>query len=150
MRFVHQGVPVNNQPEMHDIEKAYAAQFIDKEVLLISTSRGVFSTFAKEIFRRRGIVYGCVCDENYNAIITKAENEYELEPMHGSKYVWSWAGNSFPEIKRYLKNGKIVLFSGLPCQAAGLRNYLGRDYDHLFVLSFFAEVLPALLHFMSI
>ena len=135
--------PAMNMPETYDIKDAYAAQLVDKESLQRSTSGGVFSAFSNEIFRRDGIVYGCVWDKNYNAVITKAENEDELEPMHGSKYVWSWAGDTFPEIKRYLENGRTVLFSGLPCQAAGLRNYLGRDYDRLYILTFFCGGVPS-------
>ena len=135
--------PAMNMPETYDIKEAYAAQLVDKEVLQRSTSGGVFSAFSKEIFRRDGIVYGCVWDENYNAVIKKAANKDELDPMHGSKYVWSRAWDTFSEIKSYLENGRTVLFSGLPCQAAGLRNYLGRDYDCLYIITFFCGGAPS-------
>ena len=67
--------PVNHRPETHPVQVAYAAQINDQNALKESTSGGLFTAFAREIFRRSGVVYGCVWDENYNAVIKKAENE---------------------------------------------------------------------------
>ena len=49
------------------------------------------------------------------------------KPMRGSKYVWSWAGDTFPEIKKYLEAGRTVMFTGL-------KNYLRKDYDNLYMM----------------
>ena len=129
--------------QMHPIQAAYAAQILDEEALKESTSGGLFTVLSREIFRRNGVVYGCVWDEDYNAVIRKAENEEELKPMRGSKYVWSWAGDSFPEIEKELKEGRIVMFTGLPCQVGGLKNYLKRDYDNLYLVDFFCGGAPS-------
>ena len=129
--------PSVNFPASNKIRVSYAAQIKDKEALEKSTSGGMFTAFAREIFRRDGIVYGCVWDQDYNAVVVGAEDEYGLEAMRGSKYVWSWAGDTYPEIKKQLTDGRTVLFTGLPCQAAGLRNYLGKDYDNLYIIVFF-------------
>ena len=139
--------PVLNPLDRHAILAAYAAQCLDKEALKESTSGGVFTVFAREIFRRGGVVYGCVWDEEYNAVIRRAENEEEMKPMRGSKYVWSWAGGLFREIKTFLDAGRTVLFSGLPCQVAGLKNFLKKDYDKLYLLDCLCSGSPSPLVF---
>lgn len=135
--------PALYQPSTEKARAAYAAQIKDRDTLKNSTSGGVFSLLAREIFRRGGVVYGCAWDAQYNAVITKAENEAELAPMRGSKYVWSWVGDTFPEIKAYLESGKTVLFTGLPCQVAGLKNYLKQPYENLYLMDFFCGGAPS-------
>ena len=141
--------PAINMPQTHEIQQAYAVQLLDKEALKDSTSGGVFTVLSREIFRRGGVVYGCVWDENYNAVIRCAHNEEEMKPMRGSKYVWSWAGDTYPEIKQQLEAGQTVMFTGLPCQVAGLRNYLRRDYENLFTLDFLCSGTPSPMAFQK-
>ena len=69
--------------------------------------------------------------------------------MHGSKYVWSWAGDVYQSVKEDLKNGKQVLFVGLPCQVAGLRAYLGKPWDNLTTMDFFCSGAPSQMAFKS-
>ena len=135
--------PALHSPEMNKIQDAYAFQIKDNDALKDSTSGGVFTALSREIFRRGGVVYGCVWDEEYNAIVRKAENEEEMKPMRGSKYVWSWAGDTFPEIKAFLESGRIVMFTGLPCQVAGLKNYLKKEYEQLYLVDFFCGGSPS-------
>ncbi len=127
----------------HAVKAAYAVQIKDQEVLKLSTSGGVFTALSREFFRQGGVVYGCVWDEQYNAIVQRAECEDEIKPMRGSKYVWSWAGDSYPNVKKDLETGKKVLFSGLPCQVAGLKKYLRMDYDNLIMLDFLCSGSPS-------
>lgn len=141
--------PAVNPPEKHPVKAAYAVQMLDREALKDSTSGGLFTVFSREVFKRNGVVYGCVWDEQYNAVIRKAENEEELKPMRGSKYVWSYAADTFPEIKEYLQNGRVVLFTGLPCQVAGLKNYLQKDYENLYLLDFFCGGSPSPMAFQA-
>lgn len=141
--------PAINMPQTHEIQQAYAVQILDKEALKDSTSGGVFTVLSREVFRRGGVVYGCVWDENYNAVIRCAHNEEEMKPMRGSKYVWSWAGDTYPEIKQQLETGQTVMFTGLPCQVAGLRNYLRRDYENLFTLDFLCSGTPSPMAFQK-
>lgn len=135
--------PAIELPETNRIQAAYAAQIKDPDALKNSTSGGVFTALAREIFRRGGVVYGCVWDENYRAVVRKAENENELLPMRGSKYVWSWSGDTFPEIKQYLETGRTVMFTGMPCQTAGLKKYLRKDYENLYLAVFFCGGAPS-------
>ena len=135
--------PANHMPETHGIQAAYAAQILDQVALQDSTSGGLFTVFSREVFRRGGVVYGCVWDKDYNAVITKAENEEEIKPMRGSKYVWSFAADTYPEIKQYLEAGRTVMFTGLPCQVAGLKNYLRKNYDNLYLIASFCAGAPS-------
>lgn len=135
--------PALNMPETHTVQAAYAAQLKDKDALKNSTSGGVFTALAREIFRRGGVVYGCVWDKNYNAVTRKAENEEEMVPMRGSKYVWSWAGDTFKEIRDYLEVGRIVMFTGLPCQVSGLKAYLRKSYKNLILVDFLCSGAPS-------
>ena len=139
--------PALNMPGVNRIRKAYAAQLKDSNTLRDSTSGGVFTALAREIFRRGGVVYGCVWNDHYEAIIGKAEREADMIAMHGSKYVWSSAGDTFPEIKQLLGENRAILFTGLPCQVAGLRNYLGKEDPNLYAVSFFCGGAPSPLAF---
>lgn len=135
--------PAIHSPERYSIQSAYAAQMLDRETLKDSTSGGLFTVFAREILRRKGVVYGCVWDEKYNAVVRRAEDEEAIKPMRGSKYVWSHAADTFPQVKQDLQDGRDVLFVGLPCQVAGLKNYLGKDYERLYLVDFFCGGAPS-------
>ena len=139
--------PAVNMPETNRVRTAYAAQLLDREALMESTSGGIFTALARAIFQREGLVYGCVWDHKYNAVFGRAEKEKDIIPMRGSKYVWSWAGDVFQEIKDFLKAGRIVLFTGMPCQVAGLRSFLRKDYANLYCVSFFCGGAPSPLAF---
>ena len=112
----------------------YAAQVSDKDVLKISTSGGLFSVLAGNIFKDNGVVYGCVFDEHCNAVIARGESLEQISPMHGSKYVWSDPSASYPMVKQDLESGRKVLYTCLPCQAAGLRKFLRGQYEGLFIV----------------
>lgn len=134
---------VLDAPKTEKIKEAYAVQVKDKELLMESTSGGVFGVFSKLIFSMGGVVYGCIWDDEYNAVFTRAENEIQLKPMHGSKYVWSWAGDVFRSVQEDLKHGTMVLFVGLPCQIAGLQSFLGQGYQNLLTIDFLCSGSPS-------
>ena len=135
--------PALNKPGERKALDVYAAQIKDREALAQSTSGGLFTLFSREILKRGGVVYGCVWDKDYNAVFTKAETEEELAPMRGSKYVWCNAGICFKEIKDFLSAGRAVLFTGCPCQIAALRTFLRKDYEKLYLISFFCGGAPS-------
>ena len=112
----------------------FAAQIKDRDQLSKSSSGGIFYAFASNIIKNGGSVYGCIYDKHYNAVVSRTDSLSGLEPMRGSKYVWSDSALSFPEVKRDLEAGRYVLYSCLPCQAAGLRKYLNKQYENLFIV----------------
>ncbi len=141
--------PAVNPPQTHAIQKAYAAQLRDRDALGESTSGGLLTAFAREVFRKGGAVYGCVWDEKYTAVFRRAENEEELKGMRGSKYVSSWTGNAYKDAEADLEAGKTVLFTGMPCQVAGLKNVLKKDYPGLITMAFLCGGAPSPLAFRA-
>lgn len=112
----------------------YAAQLRNEDTLFHSTSGGLFFALASYVFGRKGVVYGCIFDDDYNAIIKRAVSVEQLAPMHGSKYVWSSSSASYLQVLQDLKAGRMVLYSCLPCQAAGLRKFLRKPYENLYIV----------------
>ncbi len=125
---------LNNTELMNPSSECYAAQIKEKEVLFRSTSGGLFYVFASSILNCGGIIYGCVFDNLYNAKIIRAETFEQIKPMHGSKYVWSDSSYSYPQVRQDLESGRKVLYTCLPCQAAGLRKYLKKGYENLYII----------------
>ena len=115
----------------------FAARTNDSELLLDSTSGGIFSVLARKVLSRGGCVFGCVArppDLIAHHEMTDAEDGLAL--MRGSKYVQSDVRNSFRACKEQLTGGRQVLFTGTPCQIDGLKRFLGKDYENLITMDF--------------
>mgnify|MGYP002508423716 FL=1 len=118
------------------VNRGFACTLKNIEQLQRSTSGGVFFAVAKRVLEQGGIVYGAAYDENLNIIHQSAENLLELEKLRKSKYVQSNIKNSYKDIKEHLLKGRKVLFSGTPCQAAGLTKFLKMQYDNFPKISY--------------
>lgn len=104
----------------------------DETLLPASSSGAVFSVLAAEIIHRGGIVFGAAFDGNFNVIHTAAETLSELTALCSSKYVQSRIpADCYLQVKKALSDGRWVYFSGMPCQVAALKNYLGKEYATL-------------------
>jgi coenzyme F420-reducing hydrogenase beta subunit len=66
-----------------------------------------------------------------------------LSKFRGSKYVQSNIGSTYKEVKEFLKQGRQVLFTGTPCQIAGLKSYLGKEYDQLICIDIVCHGVPS-------
>lgn len=98
----------------------------------------------KRIFDKNGVIYGAAWDDNFYVKHTKIESIAEIEKLQKSKYLQSFIGeNTFKDIKIYLQEGRLVMFTGCPCQVAGLRNFLGREYDNLVLIDIFCGGAPS-------
>ena len=118
--------PANNPVTKHErVGKPIAAIAADMATVKRSSSGGMFSTIAEHIFADGGVVYGVVMDEGNVAHHTVARNIDELAPMRSSKYMQSDTRQTYRSVKQDLKRGVPVLYTGTPCQIAGLLNYLG-------------------------
>lgn len=124
--------PVTNPLPLPSILHCYAFRTSDRDLLLASTSGGAFSELARPILNEGGCVFGCKLErKGLRAIHAIAEDEMALGELRGSKYVQSDMGNALRECKGQLQAGRSVLFSGTPCQIAGLKTFLGKDYANL-------------------
>ena len=118
--------PVNHpsEPRLKDVE-VYAARANDVELRLASSSGGIFSLLARQILAQGGVVFGAACDLETGVVHhIAAHNEDELAALRGSKYVQSDVRVTYREAKAALEANIPVLFSGTPCQIAGLKSYL--------------------------
>lgn len=103
----------------------YAAKHKSEIVRMTSTSGGAFTAISDYILKQNGIVYGVDFAENFKVCHKKAVTAPERDRFKMSKYVQSNLKNTFADIKRNLSAGRLVLFTGTPCQAAGLRSFIG-------------------------
>ncbi len=101
-----------------------------------STSGGAFSALAQEMYNRGGYVSGAVYTEDFHVKNFISNNPEDLTELRSSKYLESYAKGLYKEIKSLLKKGEKGLACGTPCQMAGLRAFLGKDYDNLIIVDF--------------
>lgn len=135
--------PVINQGEPRKPLVAYAAKNQDESVRLSSSSGGVFTALAEYVIAQGGVVFGARFDESWNVVHDYVETIEGLSAFRGAKYVQSRIGQSFLRAETFLKQGRMVLFSGLPCQITGLKKFLRKDYDNLITVELFCHGVPS-------
>lgn len=108
-------------PKKHNL---YAVKHKDDKIRAASRSGGIFTALSDAVLEDGGTVYGCILSENFEAVHTRASTVTERNAMRGSKYVQSSMRDVFRMVKNDLGSRKKVLFSGTPCQIAGLKKYL--------------------------
>lgn len=123
--------------------KSFAAINKNKDVLLKSSSGGVFSALAEIVLGRGGVVYGAMMDENLIVRHIGVETVEDLRLLRGSKYVQSNIGDCFRQAKENLLKGRYVLFTGTPCQISGLYAFLNKDYEKLITADFVCHGTPS-------
>lgn len=121
----------------------YAAFSKNEEIRMNSSSGGMFTLIAEYIINQNGVVFGACFDNGFNVIHDYAENIEELHKFRGSKYVQSKIGNTYKQVKMFIDNGRVVLFTGTPCQIAGLYSYLEKDYDNLVTQDIICHGVPS-------
>ena len=109
-----------------------------------STSGGAFRLLADFVLQQNGVVCGAVLSEDFLSTAHElADSPAGAARMQKSKYMQSLLGNNFAEIKKLLQDGRWVLFSGCPCQAAGLKAFLKKDYDRLLLVDLVCHSVPS-------
>lgn len=115
--------------------KTLALQSQDINISQKSSSGGTFAQIAKYILSKNGIVFGCTMEkipEGFDVKHIYIDDEKDLYKLQGSKYVQSNIKNTYKEAKQFLDQNRLVLFSGTPCQIAGLKAFLqNKDYNNL-------------------
>jgi coenzyme F420-reducing hydrogenase beta subunit len=125
------------------IPLAFASWNRDDTVRSESSSGGVFHALMQDTFKKRGIVFGAAFDEKMQLRHQSAECLDEAIKFRGSKYVQSIMGVIYQQVQNNLKMGRNVLFSGTPCQVAGLYSYLRKDYDNLLTCDVVCHGVPS-------
>lgn len=136
-----------NRDQMYTISgemtEAYAAYSLDDGLREESSSGGMFSEIAQIVLRAGGVVYGATYSEDFRIIHVCVESYAELEKLRGAKYAQSDLNYVFSEVEKKLEAGQAVLFSGTPCQIAGLKSFLKRDYDNLLTVDIVCHGVPS-------
>lgn len=104
----------------------YVARHQSADVLFHSTSGGAFTALSDRVLEQGGVIYGADFDENLQVCHRRAEDRAGRDRMRVSKYVQSRLDDTYEQIQKDLDAGKTVLFTGTPCQTAGLRAALGQ------------------------
>nr|MCR4903058.1 Coenzyme F420 hydrogenase/dehydrogenase, beta subunit C-terminal domain [Butyrivibrio sp.] len=131
-----------NKDETNVPLECYAAVSKNKDQAKRSASAGIFSALATKTLLNGGVVYGAAFDKAWNVNHISIGSADELYKLQGSKYTQSNTGKTFSEVKKALIEGKNVLYSGTPCQIAGLKGFLGKDYNNLLTVDIVCHGVP--------
>ncbi len=135
--------PFINQELPSEPIKAYAAKNNDENIRKQSSSGGLFTLLATEVINKGGIVFGAKYTTTWEVEHDYTDTINGLAKFRGSKYVQSKIGNNYILAERCLKDGKQVLFSGTPCQIAGLKRFLRKEYANLICVDIICHGVPS-------
>ena len=125
-------------------KQVYAARNKDPKMWMHSTSAAVFPIFAQAMLAQGGVVYGCAwTGDNLEAAHIRVDHERDLLRLSQSKYVQSSTGKTFQAVRHDLERKLPVLYSGTPCQIAGLRLFLRKEYARLLTIDLLCHGVPS-------
>lgn len=127
-------------------KEVYAASREDNEKIRKSASGGIFAVFAEYVLSHEGVVFGAAMRYKEGRLVPEHIEVKEIEQLDeilGSKYIQSSIGTTYKLSKKYLNEGKLVLFSGTPCQIAGLKSFLGKEYENLLTIDIICHGVPS-------
>ena len=133
--------PVLNPRQEREPLEALASR--NDAYLECSSSGGVFPMVAAGVIAEGGVVYGAVLDDDLTVGHADAEDMSSVQKMRGSKYVQSDLYGTYEEARFHLQEGRKVLYTGTPCQIAGLKAFLGSDPDGLITMDCACHGVPS-------
>lgn len=140
--------PILNKDELNNFKpRAYLFQNKNEKIREDSTSGGFFSSIGEYVIENNGIVYGAAFDKDFVVNHEGATKIEELKKFRKSKYVQSNQNDCFKAIKQNLEKGKLVCYSGTPCQVGGLKSYLRKEYENLILIDIMCHSVPSPLVF---
>ena len=135
--------PVINQYEARTPLNVYAAKNSDDEVRQQSSSGGIFTLLAEQTIKDGGVVFGACWDNEWNVKHDCVDNLSDLQRFRSSKYLQSVIGDAYLKTEQFLKTGRKVMFTGTPCQIAGLKHFLRKEYDNLLAVEIICHSVPS-------
>lgn len=115
-------------------QEAYAAVTKNDAVWRQSSSGGAFSEICQAWDDGGVCVAGAAWDDNFRVHHICVKGVQQIAPLRKSKYISSDLEDTFCKLKDHLRAGGKAVFCGTPCQVAGLRAYLGKDYANLLLI----------------
>ena len=136
--------PILNERNSENLSnpKCYAVMASD-EIRAKSSSGGMFTLLAEQVLSKGGYVCGASYNQDLSVSHIIVDNKEDLSRLRGSKYLQSSIEKCFVNIKKLLNQGNQVLFSGTPCQVAGLNSFLGKPYDNLLTVELLCHGTPS-------
>jgi len=134
--------PFQGQLVLNTPLKAFAAWSKDKKLYEKSSSGGIATELARYIVSIGGVVYGC-CADSILVKHIRVDKVEDLEKLQGSKYVQSNVQGVYAQVKQDLRNDRVVLFVGTPCQIASLKNYIGENSKKLYLVDIICHGVPS-------
>ena len=123
----------------------YGIRHRDMKTLMDSQSGGAFTALSDVVLDRGGVVYGAGWSDDFVVVHKRAETKEQRNALRGSKYVQSDLRGVFAQVKQDLKEGREVLFSGTPCQVAGLKSFIGKNKsENLITVDIICHGVPSL------
>ena len=129
----------------HMMKSAFYGWSNNDKLRARSSSGGLFAEFAQLVLDNNGCVYGASFNyANGIRLETHSTDEVSLLELLRSKYVQSYVGYAFRNVRTQLNQGRKVLFCGTPCQVEGLRAFLRKDYENLVLVDFVCHGVPSM------
>mgnify|MGYP005751012625 CR=1 FL=1 len=140
------------QSDGREPQHVFAGASKDDKILMKTASGGIFSVLASQILSQNGIVYGAAMEKKDGKLVVHhigISSSADLWKLQGSKYVQSETGMIYKEVKEALLQQKKVVFSGTPCQIAGLNGFLGKKYENLLTIDIICHGVPGVKMFQD-
>lgn len=131
-------------PEVTDVYACW-----DNRTRTESSSGGAFSAIARWIRERGGVVFGAAWQDGFKCGHIECNESDDISALRGSKYLQSDIKRTFIETRNRLREGKYVLFTGTPCQIAGLKSFLITPYEKLITVDIVCHGVPSNKLFLS-
>ena len=122
---------------------SYAAINKDEKIRADSSSGGLFSAIAEAVMKENGVVFGASFSDDFSVLTKPVDVVENLSHLQGSKYVQSRIGDSYKRALSLLETGRLVFFTGTPCQIGGLYSYLNKDYNNLLTADLICHGVPS-------
>lgn len=129
--------------ELLNESEVYLLRHKDNNIVKKSSSGGAFTAIVQEYDTGNCIIFGAEYENNFRVAHNFVQNGENIDRFRKSKYVQSDVKDTYVETKKFLLSGKKVIYSGTPCQIAGLRNYLGKDYINLLCVDLICHGVPS-------
>ena len=140
--------PVLNKPDIHfspEGIKVFAAWHKDEDIRKKSSSGGAFTALAEAVLKKGGVVFGAAYGNNMCIEHIAVENNLGLDRLRLSKYAQSYVGETLRQVRNYLRAGRVVMYVGTPCQVAGLKQFLNKDYENLLAVDIICHGVPSIM-----
>ena len=123
--------------------EVFASKNLDEYERLASSSGGIFSVLANYIIERNGIVFGARFRGDFTVVHDYIEHKESLHYLRGSKYLQSDIISVYKQVEAFLKKGRLVLFTGTPCQILGLKKFLKNKEKGLLCVDILCHGVPS-------